>query len=411
MSQRELLTLISAIMALMALGIDLMLPAFDDIREAYDLGAASPETGKVITVFFLGLAVAQLVYGPLADRFGRKPVLYLGGAIYLVGAIGSALAPTFELLLLSRFVWGIGAAGSRVVATAIVRDRFEGPAMAAAMSQVMAVFMLVPVLAPTIGSGLIAVLPWQSVFWFCAVWAVIITVWSLRLRETLDPANRRPLKFGSTIRGYTEVARTRVTAGYTVSTIFLQGVFTAYLASSELLIADVFDREAQFPIIFGLVATLFAAGAIINGRVVERVGIHRLVNTVFMILLPMTALSVVLSIASDGRPSFWVYMPLLGLTLGSFMFLMPNLNTAALTPVGHLAGTASALSGAARMAGGAVLGTLVSAKVSDSTTPFSIGVALLCLGSWLTVLIVRRRSPDLANDHLRPTPADVAVVG
>ncbi|WP_051062391.1 multidrug effflux MFS transporter [Ilumatobacter nonamiensis] len=411
MSQRELLTLVSAIMALMALGIDLMLPAFDDIREAYDLGAGSPETGKVITVFFLGLAVAQLVYGPLADRFGRKPVLYLGGAIYLVGAIGSALAPTFELLLLSRFVWGIGAAGSRVVATAIVRDRFEGAAMAAAMSQVMAVFMLVPVLAPTVGTGIIAVLPWRSVFWFCAVCAVLITLWSLRLRETLDPANRRPLSVGSTVRGYTEVARTRVTAGYTIATIFLQGVFTAYLASSELLIADVFDREAQFPIIFGLVATLFAAGAIVNGRVVERVGIHRLVNGVFMVLLPLTALSVLLSVVSNGHPNFWLYMPLLGLTLGSFLFLMPNLNTAALTPVGHLAGTASALSGAARMAGGAVLGTLVSSRVTDSTTGFSVGVALLCFGSWITVTVVRRRSPELATDHHdHDAPTRVAVV-
>jgi DHA1 family bicyclomycin/chloramphenicol resistance-like MFS transporter len=402
MSRRELLTLISAIMALMGLGIDLMLPAFDDIREAYDLGEGSPETAKVITVFFLGLAVAQLVYGPLADRFGRKPVLYLGSAIYLAGAIGSALAPTFELLLLSRFIWGIGAAGSRVVATAIVRDRFEGTAMATAMSQVMAVFMLVPVLAPTIGTGIIAILPWRSVFWFCAVFAVVITLWSLRLRETLDPADRRPFRFASTIRGYGEVARTRVTAGYTVSTIFLQGVFTSYLASSELLITDVFDREAQFPLIFGLVATLFAVGAIMNGRVVGRLGIHQLINRVFVILIPLTLISVVLSISSRGHPNFWLFMPLLALTLGSFMFLMPNLNTAALTPVGHLAGTASALSGAARMAGGAVLGTLVSARVSDSTTPFSIGVALLCLGSWVCVLVTRRRSPDLEiarTDH------------
>jgi len=408
MSRRELLTLLSAIMALMALGIDLMLPAFDDIRTAYDLGAGSPRTGQVITVFFLGLAVAQLVYGPLADRFGRKPVLYIGSAIYLVGAVGSALAPTFELLLLSRFVWGIGAAGSRVVATAIVRDRFEGTAMATAMSQVMAVFMLVPVLAPTIGTGLIAVFPWRSVFWFCAIFAVIITLWSLRLRESLAPEDRRSLRFGSALTGYAEVARTRVTAGYTVSTIFLQGVFTTYLASSEILISEVFDREAQFPIIFGLVATLFAVGAIANGRVVALVGIHRLVNRVYLVLIPLTVASVVLSVTADGQPSFWLFMPLLALTLASFMFLMPNLNTAALTPVGHLAGTASALSGAARMAGGAVLGTVVSGQVSESTTPFSIGVALLCFGSWVSVLVVRHRSPGIALDEPNPTTSSFA---
>ena len=135
MGPRELLTFVSAVMALMALGIDLMLPAFDDIRTAFDLGEGSPETAKVITVFFVGLAVATLAYGPLADRFGRRPVLYVGLSVYLLGAVGSALAPTFELLLVARFVWGIGAAGSRVVATSIIRDRFEGNAMASALSQ------------------------------------------------------------------------------------------------------------------------------------------------------------------------------------------------------------------------------------------------------------------------------------
>ncbi len=400
MGQRELLTLLSAIMALMALGIDLMLPAFDDIREAFDLGLNSPRTGQVITVFFMGTAVAQLAWGPIADRFGRKPVLYAGVIIYVIGAAGSALAPTFALLLVSRFVWGIGAAAARVVATAIVRDRFQGSEMARAMSQIMAVFMLVPVLAPSLGAGIISVLPWRSLFWLCAVFAVAIALWSLRMRESLNPDHRRPLQVGSTISSYAEVSRTRVTAGYTVATIFLQGVFTTYLASSELIIGEVFDREDQFPVIFGLVAVGFAVAAILNGRIVVRIGIHRLVNTVYILLIPTTIVLCALSIATNGRPSIWLYMPLLGVTLASFMFLMPNLNTAALGPVGHLAGTASALSGAVRMAGGAVLGTIVSSQVTDSTTPFSIGVALLCIGSWITVLIVRHRSPELATDHL-----------
>ena len=408
MGQRELLTLMSAIMALMALGIDTMLPAFDEIRTAFDLGDASPRAGQVITVFFMGLAVAQLVWGPLADRFGRKPVLYAGTIIYVLSAAGSALAPTFELLLLSRFVWGIGAAGARVVATAIIRDRFVGSQMAKAMSQVMAVFMLVPILAPAIGAGIIAILPWQSIFWFCAIFAIVIAAWSLRMRESLNPAHRRPLRLRSTVGGYVEVARTPVTSGYTTATIFLQGVFTTYLASSELIISEVFGRADQFPLIFGLVALLFAAGAILNGRIVVRVGVHRLINVVYAFLIPTTLLLCAVSIAADGRPSIWVFMPILAITLSSFMFLMPNLNTAALQPVGHLAGTASAYGGAIRMAGGAVLGTIVSAWVSDSTTPFAIGIALLCLGSWITVLVVRRRSPGLTTEHL-DAPALVPV--
>lgn len=385
--------MLSAIMALTALGIDTMLPAFDDIRTAFDLGEGSPETGKVITVFFLGLAFAQIIWGPLADRFGRKPVLYVSVSIYLCGAIGCALAPSFSLLLVSRFVWGIGAAGSRVVATAIIRDRFEGLAMAKAMSQIMAVFMLVPVLAPGLGSVVIAVFPWRGVFWFCAFFAMVVGVWSLRLRESLAVADQRPLSVATSLTGYAEVARTRVTAGYTIASVFLQGVFTTYLASSELLISEVFDLEAQFPVIFGAIAVLFALGALANGRVVARFGVHGVLPRMYVITVGLSTVSVIVSLAAGGRPNFWVYIPLLGLTLGSFMLLLPNLNAAALEPVGHLAGTASALSGAVRIGGGAVLGTIVSSQVSDSTTPFAVGVTLLCVGSWISVLIVRRRSP------------------
>ena len=226
-------------------------------------------------------------------------------------------------------------------------------------------------------------------------------LWSIRMRESLNPANQRPLHFSSTAKGYVEVARTPVTSGYTNATIFLQGVFTTYLASSELIISEVFDRKAQFPLIFGVVAVFFAAGAIINGRIVVRVGVHRLINTAYALLIPTALMLCVISIAAGGQPIIWLYLPVLALTLSSFMFLMPNLNTAALGPVGHLAGTASAYGGAIRMSGGAVLGTIVSAFVSDSTTPFSIGIAVLCIGSWISVLLVRRRSPELATEHLQ----------
>ncbi|MFK8025993.1 MAG: multidrug effflux MFS transporter [Ilumatobacter sp.] len=397
MSQREVLTFVSAVMALMALGIDLMLPAFDDIRVAFDLGEASPRTGQVITVFFLGLAIGQLVYGPLADSFGRKPILYAGLVVYTIGAIGSALAPSFAVLLISRFVWGLGAAGTRVVATSIVRDRFEGAAMAEALSQVMAVFMLVPVFAPALGTGIIALVPWQGVFWFCVVVAGVVGTWGLRMRESLDPAHRRPLDLATTVSGYVEVTRTPVTGGYMLAITFLQGVFTTYLASSELIVSEVFDREEQFPYIFGAVAVFFAIGAIANGRIVGRVGVHRLIGRAFVVITVLNLILVALSIVSDGRPEFWIFMPLLAVTLGCFLLLMPNLNTAAMTPVGHIAGTASALTGSVSMAGGALLGTIVSAQITDSATPFAVGVALLCGAAFTTVLVVRQRSPDATS--------------
>ncbi len=383
-------------MALTAMAIDLMLPAFGDIRTAFDLGDGSNETGRIVTYFFFGLAAGQLVYGPLADRFGRKPTLYLGIGIYLAGAIGSAIAPTFEFLLASRVVWGLGAAGSRVVATAIIRDRFEGAAMAKAMSQIMAVFVLVPVAAPTVGAGIIAVLPWRSVFWFCALFAVAITLWSLRLMETLDPVNRRELRIGSTARGYLEVARTPITFGYTVASIFLQGVFTAYLASVDLIISEIFDRERQFPFIFGAVAILFGVGALVNGRVVERLGIDAVVARAFSALAVLLPVLIGLTVLGSGTPNFWLFMPVVGLVLSSFMFLIPNLNSAAMEPVGHIAGSASALTGAVRIAGGALVGTAINAQVDDSLSPLVIGVAVMCVLAGITVLLVRLRNPSVA---------------
>lgn len=404
--------MISAIMALTAVAIDLMLPAFDEIRDTFGLRDGSADTGRVVTYFFFGLAVAHLAYGPLTDRFGRKRVLYLGMSIYVIGAIGSAVAPTFGLLLASRFVWGVGAAGARVVATAIVRDRFEGEVMAKAMSQIMAVFVLVPVFAPALGAGIVAVLPWQAAFWFCVLFAAAVGFWSLRMPETLDPERRRPLSVGSTGRGFVEVARTRVTGGYTIASVFLQGIMTVYLATSEAVISDIFGRRGQFPVIFGAVAAGFGLAALVNGRLVQRFGVDRVVAGGFAWMVSLSALLVVETLGS-GEPDFWLFMPTLALLLASFMFLMPNLNSAAMDPVGHLAGTASALTGAVRLAGGAALGTVISSQITDSVRPFAIGISVMVGAAGLTVLIVRlrerRRTRGVATPVGAATPTVLAT--
>ncbi len=400
----ELLALVSAVMALMAVGIDLLLPAFDDIRDAYDLGEGSTRTGLVVTVYFIGLAVPQFVFGPIADRFGRKPVLSVSVAIFMFGAFASAVAPTFTTLLVARFVWGIGGAGARVIAIAVIRDRFEGDTMAKAMSQVMAVFVLVPVIAPAFGAGMIAVLPWRSLFWFCVIWGGAVGLWAMfRLPETLDPAYVRPLNMATSIASYREVATTPVTAGYTLASVFLQAIMTLYLATIELIVGDIYDRDELFPLVFGLVAAGFGVGALINGRFVERFGIDRMVTGAFLFGLPMGVLLLVVTLAGDGRPAFWLLVAMLVPTLGSMIFLMPNLNTAAMGPVGHIAGAASAFIGGARIAAGAILATPVTSMVTDSVTPFAAWLLVFNIACALTVWQVRRRR---ARSEIRePVPA------
>jgi len=387
--------MLSAVMALMAMAIDLMLSAFDEMRVTFGLDPTSNEVAGVVTVFFMGLAVAQLFFGPITDRFGRKSVLYASVAVYILGAVGSALAPTLPLLLVARFVWGIGAAGARVVATAVARDLFEGVEMARAMSQIMAVFVLVPVIAPTVGAGIVAVLPWRAVFWACAIWAIAMAAWTRRLPESLPPERRRRLDRSDIASAYAEFARTRSTLWFSIASVFLQSVFTMYLASAELIVSEIFGRRSAFPMVFGVIAIGFGVAALVNGRVVGRFGVRPVMNAMLVSLIVGSVLLVAVTLASGGTPTFWVFMPLLGLLLAQFMFLMPNMNAEALEPVPHIAGTASSLSGGLRMAGGAILGGVVASRIDTSLTPFAL--------AFLVFVALAAASTAVATRSARPT--------
>ena len=389
--RNETLAMLSAVMALMAMAIDLMLSAFDEMRITFGLDPTSNEVAGVVTVFFMGLAVAQLFFGPITDRFGRKSVLYASVAVYVLGAVGSALAPTLPLLLVARFVWGVGAAGARVVATAVARDLFEGVEMARAMSQIMAVFVLVPVIAPTVGAGIVAILPWRAVFWACAIWAVAMAAWTRRLPESLPPERRRRLDRSDIASAYAEFARTRPTLWFSISSVFLQSVFTMYLASAELIVSEIFGRRSAFPVVFGVIAIGFGIAALVNGRLVGRFGVRPVMNTVLVSLIIGAVLLVAVTLAGDGTPSFWVFMPLLAVLLAQFMFLMPNMNAEALEPVPHIAGTASSLSGGLRMAGGAVLGGVVAARIDTSLTPFALAFLVFILLAAASMSVATRR--------------------
>ena len=387
--------MLSAVMALMAMAIDLMLSAFDEMRVSFGLEPTSNEVAGVVTVFFMGLAVAQLFFGPITDRFGRKSVLYASVAVYILGAVGSALAPTLPLLLVARFVWGIGAAGARVVATAVARDLFEGVEMARAMSQIMAVFVLVPVIAPTVGAGIVAILPWRAVFWACAIWAIAMAAWTRRLPESLPPERRRRLNRSDIASAYAEFARTRSTLWFSIASVFLQSVFTMYLASAELIVSEIFGRRSAFPMVFGVIAIGFGVAALVNGRVVGRFGVRPVMNAMLVSLIVGSVLLVAVTLASGGTPTFWVFMPLLAVLLAQFMFLMPNMNAEALEPVPHIAGTASSLSGGLRMAGGAILGGVVASRIDTSLTPFAL--------AFLVFVALAAASTAVATRSARPT--------
>lgn len=363
--------------ALTALGIDLMLPAFDEIRAGLDLAPDSTSVTGLVTAYFVGLGAATIFYGPLADNRGRRFAMKLGLGVYIVGALVAAVAPNLPLLLVARFLWGAGAAGPRVVALAVVRDRFEGDAMARTMSTLMAIFILVPIVAPTLGAGILVIAPWRWLFVFCAVIAVGLAVWVRRLPETLDDANRIPdLRFDRVRRAAMSVVTHRATVGFTVSVTALYAVFVSYLGSSEAIVDRTLDIDDWFPYVFGGLAAVMGAASLLNGRVVSRVGTLPMVRRALPGYVGGAGLFLVIALATDGRPSPAVFIGIAAVILTFHALLIPNLNTLAMAPMGEVAGTASSVIGAFQLSVGSVLGGLLDRFFDGTITPMAIGFCL-----------------------------------
>lgn len=391
-------------MALAALGIDLLLPAFDDIRSALRLGEQSTAVAGLVTAYFLGLALGQLGYGPIADRFGRRRALYVGFAIYAAGAVAAVVSPTLPLLLVSRFVWGVGAAGPRVVTLAVIRDLYSGDRMARTMSFVMAVFILVPIVAPTLGAGIVAVGPWRWVFGCCAVAAAVMAVWALRLPETLRPEHRLELRFTRVLRAGRFVVSDRRTVAYMLAMTALYGVFTSYLGSAEIIFGATFGARAAFPVLFGLVAAVMGGAMLVNARIVELVGTRRLAHIVLVSYVALAAVLVAVAIGTGGRPPLWVFVVGVSVMLSGHALLIPNFNTLAMEPMAQVAGTASSVIGAVQVAVGALLGAVIDRAFDGTMRPLAYGF-LACGVAALACVLWAEHGRLFDRDRHRVTPA------
>ncbi|MCU1483542.1 MAG: family multidrug efflux protein similarity to bicyclomycin resistance protein Bcr [Actinomycetia bacterium] len=369
----ELTALLALASALSALGIDLMLPAFDHIRADLGLAAGSTAVAGLVTTYFLGLATGQLIYGPLSDRYGRRPALYAGFAIYALGAGAAALAPSLGLLLLARFVWGLGAAGPRVVTQAVIRDTYEGDAMAKAMSLVMALFVLVPIIAPSLGAAVVSVTSWRWLFVGCMAATVAMALWTRRLPETLHPEHRLELRFGRLASAARMVVSDRQALAYTLAQTALYGAFMSWIGSAESIISETFDQEDRFPIIFGAMGAVIGIAMLTNARIVHRFTARRVVHAVLFVYLGAAAMFVVVGAATDGRPPLAAFLLILVTLVACHALLIPNCTSIAMAPMAAVAGTAASLMGAALIAGGAVLGSFVDGAFDGTMQPLAMG--------------------------------------
>lgn len=380
-SRPEFIALLAAIMALNALAIDVMLPALPYMGEALRVTNEN-ERQFVISAYMLGFGGAQLVFGPLSDRFGRRGPLLVGLAIYILAAIAAVFAPNFAVLLALRAIQGAGAAGTRVIATSVVRDKFSGSAMAEVMSLTFMVFMIIPIVAPGIGQVLLLTGPWQTIFLFMAGLASIFGLWAmLRLPETLAVGNRRPLTFASVTEGFRIVFSNRVAFSYCMAGTFLFASLFGFISTSQQIYVDIYGLGPYFPVAFAGVAGLMAVSSFLNSRIVTRIGMRRVSHFAMLVFTSLSA--VLLGLSLIGFMPLWLFFCLVSGIMFMFGWAASNMNSLSMEPLGAVAGTASSVFGFVQTIGGALLGSFIGQQFDGTVVPTAAGyfvMGLLALG-------------------------------
>lgn len=385
----EFVALIASIMALTALGIDSMLPALPAIAD--QLGVSEPNHRQyVITAFMLGFAVAQLVHGPLADRYGRKPVIGVALGFYVVTNLIAASADSFELLLIARAASGAAVAAGRVVTVALVRDCFQGRAMARVMSLAFMTFMVVPVLAPAWGQLMVMLFDsWRIIFSGIGTIAAIVLAWFLiRMPETLDPASVNRLDLKEIWRGYRIMFRDRWAVGYTFASCAISGCFFAFIGSIQQIVYDVFKRPELLTVVFASIAGLMAASAFANSRLVMRFGMRFLSHLAIVATTLLAAIH--LAIILFYGETLWIFIVLQAPMMAAMGLANSNFSAMAMENMGEIAGRASSLQGFIATLGAAVLGAVIGQAFDGSTVPLYIGFTTLGLTALVIVFVTER---------------------
>lgn len=400
LSFAEFVALMAVMMALTALTVDIMLPALGQIGQELGLPGDN-DRQLIITYYLVGFALGQVVWGPLSDRLGRKRPLYAGLAIYVLGAVATALADGAALMFAARAVQGLGAAAPRIIAIAIVRDRFAGREMARVMSFVMMVFIIMPIMAPAIGQGVMLFGPWRLIFAVLLAVSLVILVWAwLRLPETHTPEKRQALGlsgFGSALR---MILTTRQTVGYALGFGFFLGILMSYVGSAEQIFIDVYGLGTRFPLVFGAISSVMILASVTNARLVGWLGMRRVSHSALLAFIGVCGVMALLGYPE--KPPLIVFSLFIAATFFCFGLIGPNFNAMAMEPAGKIAGTASSFIGFYTTAAGAFFGYLIGQSFDGTIRPLAIGFTLLGLGCLVTVLIVERGR--LMQPHHSPPP-------
>jgi len=399
--------MLAALMALNSFAIDAMIPALPEIGQQLGVANAN-DTQLVVVAYFLGFGATQLIWGPLADRFGRRPILGAGIMLYAAFALVCAIATTFPLLIAARVLQGASAAVTRVLVVAMVRDLFEGEEMARVMSLTFMVFMVMPVLAPSIGQAILLVAPWRAIFVVLAGYGLMMLAWSMvRLPETLHPEHRRSLKWRDIAAAAWTTMSEPQSRGYTLAMMLASGALVAYISSIQQIVAQAFGRPAAIGAVFAAIAAPMALASWTNSRVVGRFGIRRVGHSG---IAGFAAVSLVHALVGwSGGETLAMFVVLQALAMVCFAFSSANLSTLAMEHMSRIAGTASSVQGVVATIGGGLIGLVIGQAFDGTAQPFLWGLATCTGGAFVIVLLTEPKrlfAGPVRRDEIPPEAAE-----
>ena len=393
----EFVTLTALLMAIQAMAIDAMLPALPAISQEM-LSSGDNRVQWVITAYVLGMGSGQLIWGSLSDRFGRRPVLICGLSVYGIAALACAFTRNFEMLLVARLVNGLAAACA-VVVRSVIRDMYSGRSMARVMSLTFIVFMIIPIVAPTLGQAILLIWPWRAIFILFAVFSTVCMVWALlRLPETLAVERRQSLSPRHLIAAAGIALGNRISLGYTLGVAVTFGSVIAYVAMAPQIFGTVFGHLSWLPGMFALCALAMSVASYLNSRLVERLGMRFISHSALLASIGVALLHWL--VVFEGYEQLWTFVMFQALAMGCFGLMVSNFGSMAMEPVGAVAGAGASLQGFVTTCGAALIGAAIGKTFDNTTLPFTVG-ALCCAAACLVFVLAAERG-RLFQSHAAP---------
>jgi DHA1 family bicyclomycin/chloramphenicol resistance-like MFS transporter len=385
----EFIALMASLMSIVALAIDALLPAIAKIGISINSLDAT-DNQLLITMIFLGLGVGQLFFGPLSDCYGRKPIVYVGFVIFTIASIICVLAPSLELMIFGRILQGIGLSAPRTISISIIRDTYKGDYMAKVMSFVTAFFILIPVVAPAIGKGIMDIFGWEAIFYLQLLFALVIGIWFWRRQpETLHPEYKIPFSSHVFMDGLKELIKYKETLAFTVVSGLITGSFLVYLSASQHIFEDQYGLVDEFPYIFAGLAISIGLATFLNGTLVLRYGMRKLAFTALSFFSSFAILYVLLFWNADN-PSLLILIIFLSVQFFCLGFVWGNLRSIAMEPIGHIAGIGAAITGFISTLLAIPIAAYVGSFVQATVLPMFIGLAICGLLS-IAIFIAMRK--------------------